>query len=59
MKKNGYSTDFYITLVQRIVFIAVLLLFISDADLPDIRKEKVGRKISLAQPCTTCVPHVT
>lgn len=51
MKKNRYSTDFCITLLQRIVFIAVLLLFISDADLPDIRTEKVGRKMSLAQPC--------
>lgn len=59
MKKNRYSIDFCIPLVQKIVFMAVLLLIISDVDLPDIRTEKVGRKMSLAQLCTTCVSHVT
>lgn len=59
MMKNRCSTDFCITLVLRDVFIVVLLLFISDADLLGSRTEKVGRKMSLAQPCATCVPHVT
>ena len=58
MKKNRCSIDFCITLVLRDVSIAVLLLFILDADLLGSRTEKVGRKTSLAQPCATCVPHV-
>lgn len=56
MKKNRYSTDFCIILVLKIVFIAVLLLFISEVGLPGIRTEKVRRKM-MAQPCPTCAPH--
>jgi len=58
LKKNRCSTDFCITPVLRDVSIAVLLHFISDAGLLDRGTEKVGRKMSLVQPCATCVPHV-
>lgn len=48
VKKSRCSTDFCITLVLRDVSIAILLLFISDADLQGNRTEKVGRKMSLS-----------
>lgn len=54
VKKNRCSTEFCITLVLRDVSIAILLLFISDADLQGNRTKKWEEKCH----CHSLVQHV-